>query len=87
MLSKCANPSCSARFRYLNTGQLFRIERPLEGRTSNGSELEERLTAKKGPRHVEFFWLCDECSELMTLTFENGAVKARRRSRVHRAAS
>ncbi len=77
MLSKCANPSCSARFRYLHTGQLFRIERPLEGRTSNGSELEERLTAKKGPRHVEFFWLCDECSELMTLTFENGAVNYR----------
>jgi len=84
MLSKCANPSCSARFRYLHTGQLFRIERPLEGRTSNGSELEERLTAKKGRRHVEFFWLC---SELMTLTFENGAVNVRQRARVHSAAS
>jgi hypothetical protein len=26
MLSKCANPSCRASFRYLHEGKLFRIE-------------------------------------------------------------
>jgi len=52
----------------------FSHRKTVKRETSNGSELEERLTAKKGPRQIEFFWLCDDCSELMTLTFENGAV-------------
>jgi len=27
MISKCANPACSARFLYLHEGKLFRFER------------------------------------------------------------
>lgn len=61
MLSKCANPNCSASFRYLHEGQLFRVGRATNGNGgSNGLE-------KKLPQHIEYFWLCDSCAPLMTL--------------------
>jgi hypothetical protein len=71
MVSKCANPACSAPFLYLRQGKLFRIE------TS-------RLAGKEGPsfgadptiahsiRHLEFFWLCDDCAPRMTVAFKPG---------------
>jgi len=45
MLVKCTNPSCSASFRYLRDGRLFRLER------------EPTLRSSKTNR-VEYFWLC-----------------------------
>jgi len=38
MLSKSANPTCSASFRYLHNGKLFRVEKPAE--RAAGSHLE-----------------------------------------------
>jgi hypothetical protein len=54
MLGKCSNPSCSAPFRYLRDGKLFRLEADPRLRTSK-------------PNKLEYFWLCDRCSLRMTL--------------------
>ena len=54
MLDKCTNPSCSAAFRYLQQGSLFRVEcDPAFG-----------LMVRTKP---QYFWLCPRCSERMTL--------------------
>src|ERR1700756_1627302 len=62
MLSKCANPSCKASFRYFHQGKLFRME-------METSEPDEAVLTRKGKavRHAEFFWLCDRCAGRMTL--------------------
>jgi hypothetical protein len=54
MLAKCSNPSCFATFLYLDKGTLFRLE-PEPAFPSNKF------------RRTEYFWLCDRCSETMTL--------------------
>jgi hypothetical protein len=54
MLGKCTNPSCSASFRYLEEGMLFRLE----------TDRTQRLPNPKVP---EYYWLCRSCSTAMTL--------------------
>jgi len=54
MLGKCTNPSCSASFRYLEEGTLFRLEAGPVLRLSN-------------PKKPEYYWLCRSCSAAMTL--------------------
>ena len=58
MVSKCANPSCSAIFLYLREGKIFHVAAgahgPEKGSTS-GTSTHER------------FWLCGECSTRMTI--------------------
>ena len=62
MLVKCTNPSCSASFRYLRDGRLFRLER------------DPALWSSKS-NQVEYFWLCHRCSSDMTLRLrEDGTV-------------
>lgn len=52
MLSKCANPSCFALFRYFHQGKLFRMEMvPEEDRNTVA------VDATKIVRGAEFFWL------------------------------
>ena len=51
MVQKCANPSCSAPFRRLRDGRLFVVEAAAEGH----------------PRKLNYFWLCDSCSRIMTV--------------------
>ncbi len=59
MLSKCANPDCSAPFHYLREGKLFQIDNERSG---------PRLVTDKRPaRKVEYFWLCGDCASSMTL--------------------
>lgn len=65
MLSKCANPRCTAGFRYLHEGKLFRMEiAAIGGKASSPAE-----NGKKPPRRTEFFWLCGTCSAQMTLAY------------------
>ncbi len=64
MLSKCANPSCSASFRYLHEGRLFRIARSANGHNGNGHA---DVGEPKPPQHLEYFWLCDSCASQMTM--------------------
>ncbi len=63
MLSKCANPSCSAKFRYFHQGKLFRMETEADDANSRNSA--------KLSRRIEFFWLCDRCASEMTLTYDS----------------
>jgi hypothetical protein len=77
MLSKCANPECTATLHYLRSGKVFKIE--LEGPVL--------VTGKKPMRRVEHFWLCGPCSETQTLTYEPvmGVRISRKRELVRRA--
>ena len=82
MLSKCANPACSAQFRYLHDGKVFRVD--LEERAAGRTPLRvppgvpvnvagpQLLTS--GGRRPEYFWLCGECSRQMTLGADGGSV-------------
>lgn len=64
MLSKCANPGCSATFLYLHEGKLFRMDSSGE---IPGSSPVARVT--KTARRVEFFWLCAPCAAELTLGY------------------
>ena len=66
MVSKCANPACTASFRYFHDGQLFRLE------TLAARDQIDDNGMKQSERRLEFYWLCDECARKMTLTFERG---------------
>jgi len=64
MLSKCANSVCSAKFRYLGEGKVFAIEHrssTYARQSDAGSEFEQIR------REFRCFWLCSECSQLLTL--------------------
>jgi hypothetical protein len=67
MLSKCANPLCSAPFLYLHQGKLFRFD--FEATDSNPV----RGFGKEPRRRTEYFWLCDSCTAVMTLESRKGA--------------
>lgn len=54
MLNKCANPDCGETFRYLQEGRLFRVER-------------ERESIYSAPEQPEYFWLCANCCEKISL--------------------
>lgn len=58
MLSKCANPNCSAPFHYFREGRIF----ILDERTWPG--LFQKAKEKYGQQshNVEHFWLCGQCS-------------------------
>ncbi len=62
MLSKCVNPACTASFRYLHEGKVFRLER-----------LPADDTAKQ--HSFEYFWLCPPCASFLTVVFEDPVVK------------
>ena len=70
MLSKCANPPCTARFRFLHEGIVFRVLRAARPRNFSGDVFWENTN----PQRVERYWLCDHCSRLMTLVRQGGAV-------------
>jgi len=67
VLSKCANPSCLARFHYLHQGRIFNIE---TGAISSDSN-------RPPTRRIEHFWLCEMCTQTLTVVLENGAVTTR----------
>jgi len=66
MLHKCANPDCKNPFLKLSEGKLFLVE-------SGGSRDADRAPSeweRRNVRRVEYFWLCNQCSLLVTLAFE-----------------
>ena len=72
MVTKCANPSCSAVFRYLKGGRLFLFEAPPRLSASVPSTPETEFHRSQ-VRSGEYFWLCEECAKNMTITSdENG---------------
>jgi hypothetical protein len=70
VVSKCANPECVATFRYFHQGKLFRLETEagFDRRRALGNDAE----TKKPLRRIEFYWLCENCSQNMTVVFEKG---------------
>lgn len=60
MLAKCSYPSCSASFRHLAEGKLFRLEIDTAFHPSTES-------SSNSHRLTEYFWLCARCSVAMTL--------------------
>jgi hypothetical protein len=71
MVSKCANPDCAASFRYFHVGKLFRLD--TSGRPDRRRTMGEDVSSKKPLRRTEFYWLCENCSSTMTLTFNHDA--------------
>jgi hypothetical protein len=71
MVSKCANPGCGAPFRYFHTGKLFRLDK--EGGYERRRMMGDDSDLKKPVRHIEFYWLCDDCASKMTLTFDKAS--------------
>jgi hypothetical protein len=67
MLAKCANPTCSAPFRYLHEGKLFRLDLGA-GPPSPDTRI---------PRQLQYFWLSDRSARTMTLEMRAGKVLAR----------
>jgi len=73
MISRCANPACSAHFLYLHEGRVFRIVR--DSMNVREMQLGVDPTLKKHPQ-VEFYWLCKTCSVKMTIVYrkESGVI-------------
>jgi hypothetical protein len=64
MLSKCANPGCLASFLYLHEGKLFRLD--------SSAEIFVQIPVSevtRPSRRFEFFWLCNQCSADLTLSY------------------
>jgi len=66
MLSKCANPQCFEQFRFLHQGKLFHLTPTPEI---------QMMSEEAFPALYERFWLCDRCSQQMTLTWAGTHVK------------
>jgi hypothetical protein len=65
MLSQCANPKCGKPFLRLREGKLFLVETE---RAKPGEPLVPPFVrARQQARHVEHYWLCDECAVHWTL--------------------
>lgn len=64
MVSQCANPRCSAPFRYLRQGKVFLVEHRNKNGNGNGRQSAGR---------VEFFYLCSDCAQRMTLEREQAS--------------
>jgi hypothetical protein len=64
MLAKCTNPTCSASFRLLNDGRLFRLDTDPTVKSSRA-------------KATEYFWLRKDCPVGMTLRLaQDGSVMA-----------
>jgi hypothetical protein len=61
MLNRCANPGCARRFRKLEDGKLFLVEVDIA---------EAAAGAGRFGRHLEHYWLCDQCASVLTLSIQ-----------------
>lgn len=81
MLSKCANPECSSKFRYLHDGKVFRVEPDAFTHSSKPPRNElsvvvpaRVLIAQKPAGRPEYFWLCSTCCEHSTIGTDSRGV-------------
>jgi hypothetical protein len=75
MITQCANPECSAPFRYMRQGRLFQVDRDSAGHMVLGPFL---MTGDGLSHRLEHFWLCGNCAQRLTLVIdpERGVVPA-----------
>jgi hypothetical protein len=71
MVSKCANPGCSAPFLYLRQGKLFCIETSMTA-DDQGPSFGADPAVERRSRRMEFFWLCEDCTVTLTLRYTPG---------------
>ncbi len=74
MVSKCANPACDTRFRYLHEGRLFNVFEAIPG-------------AESRPAHasrMELYWLCNECAKRVRIMLQDGRIVTRPLNEVER---
>ena len=69
MLSRCANSECSKPFLRLREGKLFLVETE-RIRKPGEAAVPPFVRARRQPRQVEHFWLCDSCAEHWTLVYD-----------------
>jgi hypothetical protein len=69
MVAKCANPKCSATFRFLKHGRLFLI-----AAEPSGNRLESDFL-HHDRRKLQHFWLCDSCCKEFTLVQADGEIR------------
>ena len=67
MLSHCANAQCSKPFLRLREGKLFLVE---TGRPKPRDMESVGFPHRQPHRHVERYWLCDECAAVWTLIYD-----------------
>jgi hypothetical protein len=86
MVSKCANPGCTAPFLYLRHGKLFCMETSVPVAKAPGFGADPVVESRS--RSVEFYWLCDDCCGSMTVVYTPGiGVKVRQKERIAVAAA
>jgi hypothetical protein len=69
MLSQCANGQCRKPFLKLREGKLFLVETDRVSQPGE-SAAPPFIRARKQPRVVEHYWLCDECAVSWTLAYD-----------------
>jgi hypothetical protein len=69
MLSRCANVQCSKPFLRLRDGKLFLVETQRLAKPGE-AVAPPFVRARRQQRHVEHFWLCDECAVQWTLVYD-----------------
>jgi hypothetical protein len=65
---KCANPACPTGFHWLIGGKFFRFSEPQCQDCRNRAEIE----SKTNHHCVKHFWLCEKCSNIFTLAYDDG---------------
>lgn len=77
MLSRCANDQCAKPFLKLRDGKLFLVETERLKKPGESAS-PPFVRARQQRRHVEHYWLCDDCAARWTLIYdrENGVALA-----------
>ncbi|MGB6716887.1 MAG: hypothetical protein WBE47_08060, partial [Candidatus Acidiferrales bacterium] len=66
--AKCANPACQVSFEWRRGGKFFRFREP-----SMSSSLQNPESGASGVHGVRHYWLCERCSHLFTLAYEENS--------------
>ena len=67
MLSNCANPSCSNKFRYLHQGKLFFLKSNRNEEITPSS----RLDFAGHVDQLHYAWLCDQCAPTFDVVLDS----------------
>jgi hypothetical protein len=66
--AKCANPACPTAFHWTGGGKLFRFRPdPVSSKGNNST-----VDSPGGVHGVRHYWLCEPCSHVFTLAYEEG---------------
>ena len=63
---KCANPACSTAFHWTGGGKFFRFRPDPESAACGGTT----ANAAPGIHHVRHYWLCERCTHVFTLVYD-----------------